>query len=688
FRGADDLEGSSSSRMNYVIAGLRMAATSPIVGVGVDRYPDLYEVFTPAFIEWGKRTAHSSWILVLAELGLPGLFLFSGIYVSSFREAYRARGVHPEYLMTLIGYGMVMSLLSHAYIFLPYLLFGLISGAARVRLGGGDFEYQGSPAQIPVDKPRVGSVLYRKIATISLLFLVIPVPAGAQLQCIADLDKPFGDTHPQLERKLSLIGSRGETLGFFILLPQASGCAVPTVKVLSGSLPKSAVSFSYLPYVNSPYPSYDGAPKGPWLDPVVPIHKERVCLSPDGVSWLLGEVVIPTDIHAQVVSGEIQINEMILPFSLRVTSIELSTEVEYPIYSEMTPWFNLLGHYGKWTEGEGEIARDYLQLLRAHRIETLTTFVSVPKVKNDSNELDIFTFPTFGQSFSRMNLEGRPRSHYFGFPTVPRDEVGTKESRNYLSAIEKTLPRIDRAGRALLYSWDEPQPEEFATFKSLLRDVRHYAPSLKILATTPYSEDLKSLVDIYVPVSEEIGGDFPDIAKYQELRKSGKEFWWYVSCMSHGCGNSTNTGSPDLVIDRPAVYIRSIGWIGPLLKTDAFFYYHVNNGYQFFPKRDPWKSLWDFSGNGDGTLVYPGRPGMFGLRRHMPIASLRLKLVRQASFDAQYVRLMESKGDQAMPLWWKEAKRNIVRNFTDWDRDYWQYSKLRERIISYLESHP
>ncbi len=130
-RDAADLETSKASRWSYAIAGARMAKSHPLFGVGMENYPRLYERYTPAFDEWGERTAHSSWVLVLAETGIPGLLLFVAFYGSALRSAGRMRGRAPEYLVMVLGYGIAMSFLSHTYTLLPYLVTALTVGAER-----------------------------------------------------------------------------------------------------------------------------------------------------------------------------------------------------------------------------------------------------------------------------------------------------------------------------------------------------------------------------------------------------------------------------------------------------------------------------------------------------------------------------------------------------------------------------
>ena len=46
-----------------------MAKTHPILGVGIDNYQDLWSGYVSDSPEFGKRTAHSSWMLAMAESG-------------------------------------------------------------------------------------------------------------------------------------------------------------------------------------------------------------------------------------------------------------------------------------------------------------------------------------------------------------------------------------------------------------------------------------------------------------------------------------------------------------------------------------------------------------------------------------------------------------------------------------------
>ncbi|NLF24071.1 MAG: O-antigen ligase family protein [Deltaproteobacteria bacterium] len=125
-RRSEDLSASTQARLSYVVAGWRMTATHPFFGVGVGNYPKLYERYTPSLVEYGERTAHSTWILIMAESGLPALLIFALLYTVALARSWRMRREQPAFFLACISYGVSMTFLSHAYLFLPYLLYSMI----------------------------------------------------------------------------------------------------------------------------------------------------------------------------------------------------------------------------------------------------------------------------------------------------------------------------------------------------------------------------------------------------------------------------------------------------------------------------------------------------------------------------------------------------------------------------------
>jgi hypothetical protein len=49
-------------------------------------------------------------------------------------------------------------------------------------------------------------------------------------------------------------------------------------------------------------------------------------------------------------------------------------------------------------------------------------------------------------------------------------------------------------------------------------------------------------------------------------------------------------------------------------------------------------------GNGDGTLFYAGRPTEIGGTHHIPLESLRLKLIREGHEDYEYLHHLSANG--------------------------------------------
>lgn len=135
---------------------------------------------------------------------------------------------------------------------------------------------------------------------------------------------------------------------------------------------------------------------------------------------------------------------------------------------------------------------------------------------------------------------------------------------------------------------------------------------------------------------------------YDPILTAGKELWWYHGCGNHGCtGSETGYASP--MVDLPSVYSRIYQWLTYRYKVGyqapgpgTILYYEVVFAYQF-STNDPWKNLYYFTGNGDGTYFYPGRPDKIGGTTHIPVASIRLKMLREGMEDYDYLMLAEEK---------------------------------------------
>jgi hypothetical protein len=136
------------------------------------------------------------------------------------------------------------------------------------------------------------------------------------------------------------------------------------------------------------------------------------------------------------------------------------------------------------------------------------------------------------------------------------------------------------------------------------------------------------------------------------------QVWSYESCDTHGClpydpapGISGHTDAvpnpiwPSIgAIDHTLVRARAMPWIAFQNRLFGILYYDTLQAYSptteggFTFGGHPWTNQYFAGGNGDGTLFYPGTSAVLGVAGHdIPIASLRLKMIREGLEDYEYM---------------------------------------------------
>ena len=180
------------------------------------------------------------------------------------------------------------------------------------------------------------------------------------------------------------------------------------------------------------------------------------------------------------------------------------------------------------------------------------------------------------------------------------------------------------------------------------------APGLPALVTTTIQAAQANglLPNILVPVINElddVSGSYAGDQRpaYDAFVKNGGTLWTYQSCMSHGCafgGDPSQSGWPSYMIDASGGRNRAMQWVDFNERVTGELYYETVNAYE---GGDPWADQYRFGGNGDGTLFYPGEPSKIGGQTEIPVASLRLKLIRQGMEDYEYLAKVSALGDPA-----------------------------------------
>lgn len=135
-RNEEDIEGSTNNRKIYWTAALKMGIKKPVFGVGFYGFPLNLLTYTDGHVgsEGRYKTAHSTWLLALAETGIPGFIFYMGIWIFALRAAWTMRAEHPEYILAILSYGMAITFLSHTYMLYPYILLGLVVASGQFYL--------------------------------------------------------------------------------------------------------------------------------------------------------------------------------------------------------------------------------------------------------------------------------------------------------------------------------------------------------------------------------------------------------------------------------------------------------------------------------------------------------------------------------------------------------------------------
>ena len=247
--------------------------------------------------------------------------------------------------------------------------------------------------------------------------------------------------------------------------------------------------------------------------------------------------------------------------------------------------------------------------------------------------------------------------------------------------------------RLFYYVWDEPAADDYPQVAHQAQLARQADPRLRNLVTTSFQDGLQEVIDIWTPLINcmELKPGFPEFcnkevhrAAYDGVIRGGKTLWWYQSCASHGCntvGGEYFRGWPSYVIDVPALANRVMPWISWKYNVSGELYYNMDEA--FSKVADPWKDVYLFGGNGDGTLFYPGRPDKIGGSKDIPIESIRLKLIREGLEDYEYLNLLSGHN---LSDWTNQQVSHLVHAAYDWEHDPDVFYAMRRKLGEKLDS--
>jgi hypothetical protein len=247
--------------------------------------------------------------------------------------------------------------------------------------------------------------------------------------------------------------------------------------------------------------------------------------------------------------------------------------------------------------------------------------------------------------------------------------------------------------RAYDYVGDEPPYgisfEEVRANASLTRRV---VPELRTLVTTNAYElqrhGLEELIDLPVPLVNDMDGtEAPYVgsqrATYEDfLERPNRSLWMYQSCRSHGCEYGTNVaenqpgaGWPSYMLDRSAAKARAMEWVTFLEGGTGELYYQTVG-----MLASAWTDQFRFNGNGDGTLFYPGTPERIGGSTPVPVASMRLKLIRLGVQDYEWLKKVSDAGEAAYA---RQVARELIPAASRVTDDGAAFERARLKLVQH-----
>jgi hypothetical protein len=268
-------------------------------------------------------------------------------------------------------------------------------------------------------------------------------------------------------------------------------------------------------------------------------------------------------------------------------------------------------------------------------------------------------------------------------------EQAQAESDKWVMWFEANAPEV-------VYFWymiDEPGRVQFPWIMERAEWI-HSNPGpgrrLPVFTTREYTPELDKAIDIWA------GGHGVNLEKFPELKKQGKDHWFYN-------GSRPRYGS--VILEAEAVDLRMNAWVKYIYEVNTWFLWegtHWRHNFQG-PKghlhqrvfTEPLTFIsWSMSfGNGDGVVFYPGKMPFYpeedrGLNRLL--GSIRLKNMRRGQQDFEIMWLAQQKVGREKVL---ELVKSVVpkglnevdmKEPVPWSQRGDDYDRVRSQLLDLI----
>jgi hypothetical protein len=279
------------------------------------------------------------------------------------------------------------------------------------------------------------------------------------------------------------------------------------------------------------------------------------------------------------------------------------------------------------------------------------------------------TFYTDGFRFNTMALPGAPGGR-------PGNVDPAVWEREYWAGWAAHFREKGWNDVLFYYLPDEPRPEQYPALRDLAARLHAADPDLQPLVTEQFEEGLAGDVDIWCPdeplfSDSRLGPPFPE--DYDDRRALGEKTWWY-NCVSAVLWFDY----ANHFVDYDSSYQRIWTWLTRRYEFQGLLFWHT----VYLPALglDPWESEYapPFA-QGDGNLIYPGTIDRIGGVADIPVASLRMKYIRESMEDYEYFHLLDQRGDGD---WVDGVVRTVAPKTYQWEHDGATLLEWRDRVAA------
>lgn len=329
-----------------------------------------------------------------------------------------------------------------------------------------------------------------------------------------------------------------------------------------------------------------------------------------------------------------------------------------------------------------ELEDRYSQMLADHRINpSLPRRLCPPPGEDGTVTFDSESTENIAAFVAKYNVTN------IEIPHAPFNETSDREKVfAFYRSWYAFLAEHGWADRSYIYMLDEPNtPEAYDRVRALGAVIHEAEPRIRrLVVEQTYTQDaawgtLENAIDIWCPLF-----GFVDAPSIDRMKQRGSAVWSYTALVQTAppyhpeYENVKSDLPPFWAVDFPLVSYRVAPWLNWRYGITGLLYW--SSVYWGSPDRNPWQDTgFRVRWNGEGALLYPGTDaGVAG-----PIASIRVKALRDGMEDYEYFALLEALGKRDAA---DAIVREVVPTWGSWNQDPLIMPTLRERLAEAILS--